>query len=244
MKILIVEDEIPAQEELIRILQKHFPDIEIAGVTESVRTTAEWLTSHSPDLIFMDIQLSDGSCFDIFRRMEIRTPVIFTTAYDQYALDAFKVNSIDYLLKPIDEDGLIAAVGKLNYRYDRIRDLVSAYFAPAGRYKSRISAKCGDTYKSLSMDDIAYFISEDGITFAVSNSGEKRIVDYTIESLEPLLDPKSFFRITRGCLASIGSIEKASRYFSGRLEIVLKDSTRLVLSRARVQDFLRWMDDK
>ncbi len=183
----------------------------------------------------MDIQLSDGSCFDIFRRMEIRTPVIFTTAYDQYALDAFKVNSIDYLLKPIDEDGLIAAVGKLNYRYDRIRDLVSAYFAPAGRYKSRISAKCGDTYKSLSIDDIAYFISEDGITFAVSSSGEKRIVDYTIESLEPLLDPKSFFRITRGCLASIGSIEKASRYFSGMSNSIVM--LRLPVSKTFAKHF-------
>lgn len=244
MKVLIVEDETPAQNELVRILSKHFPDARIAGITSSVRDSIEWLGKNQADLIFMDIQLSDGCCFDIFNTIVVRTPVIFTTAYDQYALKAFKVNSVDYLLKPIDEEELVAAVKKLDYGYLRVKNLIETFYPAQDRYKTRISVRCGDTYSFLPIEKILYFISEDGLTFAVPDSGERQPVDHTIGSLEPLLDPKQFFRATRGCIVSIDSIEKISKYFNGRLKIVLKgrNSANLILSRARVPDFLKWID--
>ena len=246
MKVLIVEDEIPAQEELVRILKKHFPDISIAGIEGSVKGAAEWLGKNTADLIFMDIQLSDGCCFDIFNIIEVRTPIIFTTAYDQYALKAFKVNSVDYLLKPVDEDELIAAMRKLDYNYLRVKDLMENFFPAPNRYKTRFAVRSGDSYGFLPVERVSHFVSEGGLTFVVSDSGEKYIVDYTIESLEPLLDPKLFFRATRGCIVSINSIEKVSKHFNSRLKVTLRghEDFSLVLSRARVPDFLKWIDDK
>lgn len=246
MKVLIIEDEIPAQEELVRILKKHFHDIEIAGIKGSVRDSVEWLRKNTADLIFMDIRLSDGCGFDIFGIVDVRTPVIFTTAYDQYALKAFKVNSVDYLLKPIDEDELVAAVKKMDYRYDRIKELIESFPPPGNRYKTRISVKTGDSYSFLQMDDVLYFIADDGLTFAVTHDDKKHLVDYTISTLESLLDPKCFFRATRGCIVSINSIEKISMHSNSRLKVTLKGhyDVNLILSRVRVPDFLNWLDDK
>lgn len=245
MKVLVIEDEIPAQEELVRILRKHFPNIEIVDIIGSVRDSVEWFRNNTADLIFMDIQLLDGCCFDIFDVVEVRTPIIFTTAYDQYALKAFKVNSVDYLLKPVDEDELVAAVRKMDYKYDNIRNLIESYI-PTVRYKTRISVKTGDIYRFLLIDEVAYFISEDGFTYAVTNNEKKHIVDYTISSLETQLDPKRFFRLSRGCIVSIDSIEKITAYFNSRLKVTLKGrkNISIILSRVRVPDFLNWIDDK
>lgn len=245
MKVLVIEDEIPAQEELVRILRKHFPNIEIVDIIGYVRDSVEWLRNNTTDLIFMDIQLLDGCCFDIFDVVEVRTPIIFTTAYDQYALKAFKVNSVDYLLKPVDEDELVAAVRKMDYKYDNIRNLIESYM-PTVRYKARISVKTGDIYRFLLIDEVAYFISEDGFTYAVTNNETKHIVDYTISSLETQLDPKRFFRLSRGCIVSIDSIEKITAYFNSRLKVTLKGrkNISIILSRVRVPDFLNWIDDK
>lgn len=245
MKVLVIEDEIPAQEELVRILRKHFPNIEIVDIIGSVRDSVEWLRNNTADLIFMDIQLLDGCCFDIFDVVEVRIPIIFTTAYDQYALKAFKVNSVDYLLKPVDEDELVAAVRKMDYKYDNIRNLIESYM-PTVRYKTRISVKTGDIYRFLLIDEVAYFISEDGFTYAVTNNEKKHIVDYTISSLETQLDPKRFFKLSRGCIVSIDSIEKITAYFNSRLKVTLKGrkNISIILSRVRVPDFLNWIDDK
>lgn len=245
MKVLVIEDEIPAQEELVRILRKHFQNVEIVDIIGSVRDSVEWLRNNTADLIFMDIQLLDGCCFDIFDVVEVRTPIIFTTAYDQYALKAFKVNSVDYLLKPVDEDELVAAVRKMDYKYDNIRNLIESYM-PTVRYKARISVKTGDIYRFLLIDEVAYFISEDGFTYAVTNNEKKHIVDYTISSLETQLDPKRFFKLSRGCIVSIDSIEKITAYFNSRLKVTLKGrkNISIILSRVRVPDFLNWIDDK
>lgn len=245
MKVFVIEDEIPAQEELVRILRKHFPNIEIVDIIGSVRDSVEWLRNNTADLIFMDIQLLDGCCFDIFDVVEVRTPIIFTTAYDQYALKAFKVNSVDYLLKPIDEDELVAAVRKMDYKYDNIRNLIESYM-PTVRYKTRISVKTGDIYRFLLIDEVSYFISEDGFTYAVTYDEKKHIVDYTIGSLEAQLDPRRFFRVSRGCIVSIDSIEKITAYFNSRLKVTLKGRKNVsqILSRVRVPDFLNWIDDK
>lgn len=245
MKVLVIEDEIPAQEELVRILRKHFPNIEIVDIIGSVRDSVEWLRNNTADLIFMDIQLLDGCCFDIFDVVEVWTPIIFTTAYDQYALKAFKVNSVDYILKPIDEDELVAAVRKMDYKYDNIRNLIESYM-PTVRYKTRISVKTGDIYRFLLIDEVSYFIFEDGFTYAVTYDEKKHIVDYTIGSLEAQLDPRRFFRVSRGCIVSIDSIEKITAYFNSRLKVTLKGrkNVSLILSRVRVPDFLNWIDDK
>lgn len=245
MKVLVIEDEIPAQEELVRILRKHFPNIEIVDIIGSVRDSVEWLRNNTADLIFMDIQLLDGCCFDIFDVVEVRTPIIFTTAYDQYALKAFKVNSVDYLLKPIDEGELVAAVRKMDYKYDNIRNLIESYM-PTVRYKTRISVKTGDIYRFLLIDEVSYFISETGFTYAVTDDEKEHIVDYTIGSLEAQLDPRRFFRVSRGCIVSIDSIEKITAYFNSRLKVTLKGrkNVSLILSRVRVPDFLNWIDDK
>lgn len=245
MKVFVIEDEIPAQEELVRILRKHFPNIEIVDIIGSVRDSVEWLRNNTADLIFMDIQLLDGCCFDIFDVVEVRTPIIFTTAYDQYALKAFKVNSVDYLLKPIDEDELVAAVRKMDYKYDNIRNLIESYM-PTVRYKTRISVKTGDIYRFLLIDEVSYFIFEDGFTYAVTYDEKEHIVDYTIGSLEAQLDPRRFFRVSRGCIVSIDSIEKITAYFNSRLKVTLKGRKNVsqILSRVRVPDFLNWIDDK
>lgn len=246
MRVFIVEDEIPAREELARLLSRHFPDMEVAGTAASVRESLDWLGRNDADLIFMDVQLSDGSCFDIFGALDVRTPVIFTTAYDRYALEAFKVNSVGYLLKPVDEDELVAAVKKLDYSYVRVQEMLASFQRNHGGYKTRISVRFGDSYASLPMERVSHFISDGGVTMAVSDSGEKFQVDYTIESLEAVLDPKTFFRATRGCIVSINSIDKVSRYFNSRLKLFLKGQrdSGLVLSRARVPEFLKWMDDR
>lgn len=246
MKVLIIEDEIPAQEELVRILRKHFPDMEILDIIGSVRDSVEWLKRKTADLIFMDIQLLDGCCFDIFAMVNVTTPVIFTTAYDQYALKAFKVNSVDYLLKPVDEDELVAAVRKMDYKYDRIKELIGAFIPAPNSYKTRISIKTGDTYRFLQMEEVAYFISDDGLTFAVTHDEKRHLVDYTVGALEPLLDPKCFFKVSRGCIVSINSIEKITAYFNSRLKVTLKGNNKvsLIISRVRVPDFLNWIDDK
>lgn len=246
MKVLIIEDEVPAQEELIRILQKYFPDIEIIDTIGSVRDATEWLRKNIADLIFMDIQLSDGCCFDIFTLVHVKTPIIFTTAYDQYALKAFKVNSVDYLLKPIDEEELITAVKKMDYKYDRIKNMIEAFIPTHNKYKTRVSVKTGDGYRFLMIEEVSYFISDDGFTFAVTHDEKRHIVDYTIGSLETHLDPHRFFRVSRGCIVSINSIEKIASYFNSRLKITLKGrkNVSLILSRVRVPDFLDWIDDK
>lgn len=226
------------------MLLKRFPDTDIAGTAGSVKESAQWLRKNTADLIFMDIQLSDGSCFDIFGIVDIRTPVIFTTAYDSYALKAFKVDGVDYLLKPLDEDELVSAVRKADCRYGRVKELVEDFFPPRPKYKTRISVRLGETYGFLPIGSVSYFISDGGITFAVTDGGARHTVDYTVESLSPLLDPELFFRAGRGCIVSIGSIGTVSKYFGGRLKLQLNDRRELVLSRVRAAAFLEWLDGR
>lgn len=243
MRVLIIEDEPLAQEELVRIIEKRFSDMEIVDRLATVRESIEWLSENKADLIFMDIHLADGNSFDIFDQVDVRTPIIFTTAYDQYAIQAFKVNGIGYLLKPIIEIDLVAAVEKLDYAPDRLTELLHS-LKPSKGYKSRIAIKSGDKFSFLDMNDVAYFYAEERVTFVVPKQGRKQIVDYTIETLEPMLDPKQFFRITRGCIASIGSIGGVAKYFNSRLKISVKPEYdgELLVSRVRVPEFLKWLD--
>lgn len=243
MNVLIIEDELLAQEELVRLINKNFPDMVIAARLCSVKESIEWLRENRADLIFMDIELSDGISFDIFDYVEVRTPIIFTTAYDQYAVQAFKVNGIGYLLKPIIENDLVGAVEKMDYQPDKLKELLNL-LKPSKEYKSRIAIKSGDKFSFIDISDVAYFYAEERLTFVMPKEGRAKIVDYTLETLEPLLDPKRFFRLTRGCIASIDSIVGVSKYFNSRLKITLKPhyEGELLVSRVRVAEFVKWLD--
>lgn len=248
MKVLIIEDEPLVQQELIRIIEKRFPDMVIVGTLYSVMESIEWLRYHKADLIFMDIHLSDGICFDIFEQVEIKTPIIFTTAYDQYAIKAFQVNGIGYLLKPIVEKDLVSSVEKLEnllFTPDIFNKLLESVSSPK-EYKSRIAIKNGDKLSFLNITDVAYFFAEERVTFVVPKQGRKQIVDYTIETIEPMLHPKQFFRISRGCIASIDAIGSVSKYFNSRLKVTLNPmyESELLVSRVRVPEFLKWLNDE
>lgn len=243
MNVLIIEDEELAQEELVRLIRKRYPSMKISALIGSVKESVEWLQENTADLIFMDIQLSDGISFDIFDYIDIRTPIIFTTAYDQYAIQAFKVNSIGYLLKPIIESDLVSTIEKLEYQPDKLKELLKQ-LQPSISYKSRIMIKTGDKYSFLDINDIAYFYAEERVTIAVPKQGRAKIVDYTIESLETKLDPKQFFKLTRGCIASINSIKEVSKYFNSRLKVRLSPeyTEEILISRIRVGEFLQWLN--
>lgn len=247
MNVLIVEDEVLSQKELVRLLNKNFPDLKIVKELTSVVAVIEFFKTNTVDLVFMDIHLADGLCFDIFKSIELNVPIIFVTAYNQYAIKAFKVNSIDYLLKPVDEAELCQAVNKFislkpTNSSDQITRLLKIYDRS---YKSRFTVKVGDNVLFFETKEIAYFYSEYKALYLVTKEGRKYLLDnLSLNSLEELLDPKDFFRLSRNCMASIGAIKSISKHFSSRLKVVLTPefSEELFISRLRVADFLRWLD--
>ncbi|HFA50364.1 MAG TPA: response regulator transcription factor [Bacteroidetes bacterium] len=252
MKTLIIEDERPAAKRLAKLLAEHCPSCEILATLDSVKAAVKWLqNAPSPDLIFMDIQLADGLSFDIFSKTEVSAPVIFTTAFDQYTLRAFKVNSVDYLLKPIDPEELKVAIGKYHkfFRqpgtYDRtgIEKMLETVLNQQ-KYKERFLVKTGQSLSYVPVNDIAYFYSEDGIAFAQCANGKKHIIEYTLDQLETLLDPSDCFRINRQVILRIEAIQKISTWFNSRLKLELSPNNDLnfVVSRERVQDFKKWLD--
>ncbi len=252
MKVLIVEDEIPAAKRLRKLVSQYCPEATVMDVVDSVEGATQWLnTFEKPDLIFMDIQLSDGLSFDIFNQTEVVSPVIFTTAYDQYALKAFKVNSVDYLLKPIDPEELKVAFQKFrnlhqqSQEYDRtaIQNLITSITQKG--YKERFLVKVGQQLNYIQTKDIAYFYSDEGLVYAMTISNRRHVLDYTLEQLMDVLDPKNFFRINRKIVVSIDSIHKIHTYFNSRLKLELLPRTDLegIVSRERVGDFKAWLDN-
>jgi DNA-binding LytR/AlgR family response regulator len=249
MKVLIVEDEIPAQMQLERLLKAHFPDTEIVAVLASVERATDWLAVNTPDLIFMDVELSDGQCFEIFKRVDVKAPVIITTAYDQFAIKAFKVNSVDYLLKPIESTEFVKAVEKssrLNKSSQTdLKALEELLMKSAPKeFKKRFITKQNDQIIVLQVEEIAYFYAEDKATFVVSSAGKRYFSDYSLDNLEVQLDPKSFFRLSRGCIANIQAVKSVSKHFNSRLKIKLEPSfvEDILVSRIRVPDFLNWLE--
>ena len=255
MKVLIIEDEPLAQQELRRLLTKCAPQVEVMACLDSVEDSVEWLsnTPQLPDLIFLDIQLSDGSSFDIFEQITVAVPVIFTTAYNEYALQAFRVNSIDYLLKPIEEEALGAALQKLSNLKDQFggknnaalssQQLDNLLRQPRADYKTRFLTTLGDRIRYVPVEQIAYFFAEDNTVYLVTQDRKKYVLDYTLDHLETLVDPKHFFRITRKYLKHIAAIGEVSRYFNSRLKVGLMPATddEILISRVRVPGFLAWM---
>lgn len=249
MKALIIEDEIPAQIQLERLISQTFPSLEVIAKLDSVNGAVDWLSENTPDLIFMDVELSDGQCFEIFKQVEIKAPVIITTAYNNYAIKAFKVNSIDYLLKPIDKSEFIAAVEKSIKLiekplpdYTKIEELFTR--AIPKEYKKRFTVRIGDKILILNLSEIAYFYSEEKATFITTVEGKRYISDLTLDALEEMLNPKEFFRLTRGCIANIQSIKTVSRYFNSRLKISLIPALdqEILVSRIRIPQFMAWLE--
>ncbi len=252
MKTLIIEDERPAAKRLGKLLVAHCPECNIIEFLESVESAASWLVNNpSPDLIFMDIQLADGLSFDIFSKTNVTAPVIFTTAFDQYTLRAFKVNSVDYLLKPIDPEELIQAIEKYRnfYRqpetYNRkgIEKMLESVLQQQ-TYKERFLVKSGQHLNYVPVKDIAYFFSEDGIAFAQCLNGKKHIIEYTLDQLDSMLNPSDFFRINRQVILRPESIRKIATWFNSRLKIEpeFKNDLNFIVSRNRVSDFKKWLD--
>lgn len=255
MKILIIEDEPFARTELIRLLKATGREFTLLDEIDTVEDSVKWLKTHSqPDLIFLDIQLADGLSFEIFRQVNVSSPVIFTTAYDEYAIKAFQVNSIDYLLKPVRQEALESALRKL----DDLRAVLSPVKPwiestqmenllrlMKREFKSRILLKTGDQIRSVEMEEVAYFYAEDDVVFAIQKNKSRSIVDYTLNQLEAELDPKNFYRLTRGCIARISAVKKASKYFNSRLIVELDPpmEEKLLVSRVNVPEFLKWLGD-
>ena len=245
MKILIIEDEMPAAQRLARLVTEIEPLAEIAEIVDSVETTLNYLEAHPcPDLMLMDIHLADGSCFEIFKYKRIEMPVIFTTAYDEYALQAFKTNAIDYLLKPIKKEELAAAFAKFRQFNPVVQskiDRMATEMTP--QYSERFLIRTGQTYRVVELRDVAYFVSEDKITFAVRTDGKRYALDFTMDKLETMLDPKTYFRLNRQFITGLRAIEEMTAYSKSRVKVKLNPLSKeeAVVSSERTSEFKRWL---
>lgn len=251
MKVVIIEDEPNAQKELKRLLENSPYNIEVLTCIDSIEEAIEWLESNkTPDLMFFDIQLSDGLSFEIFEHIEIKTPVIFTTAFDEYAIKAFKVNSIDYLLKPVKQEELNTAIDKFEslnqntasgLHLEQIQELL---LLNKPRYKTRFLCRIGDQITYVNTDDIAYFKAEDNEVLLITKDNHQYFINYSLDQLTNYLNPDDFYRINRSYFAHLNSIKKISKYFNSRLLLKLYPVTdeEVLISRIKVSDFLNWID--
>ncbi len=253
MNVLIIEDEINAFEYLSGLLKKVEPKIEVLANIDNVHESLNWLEKYQneTDLIFMDIQLADGLSFEIFNHIEVNTPIIFTTAYDQYAMDAFKVYSVDYLLKPIHKDDLIAALDRFEKLYNKgpndqssmLKKMIQNISKPK---KNRCLVKKGGHYEYVDVSDIVFVNSEDSITFLHSRDGKRHIYSKTVENLFEELDTTKFYQINRSQIVNIDAIHEVHPYLNQRLKVLmnptLKSNSEFIVSRNRMSDFKNWMD--
>jgi DNA-binding LytR/AlgR family response regulator len=248
MNVIILEDEKLSAEHLQSLLKKIDPTIIVTDVFDTVTKSVQAFSKGATaDLLFVDIQLSDGLSFEIFSKIIIDTPVIFTTAFNEYAIKAFQLNSVDYLLKPIGIEELRKAIEKFK-KYNKpdqsrlFDNIIHAYQSINQQYKSRFMVKIGETLISVKTDEIVHFVFEDGLVLLVNKTGRRYPVEFSLEQLETLLDPAEFIRINRKVIIQIDAIEKVGNYFNSRLKISsphLADDNRIV-SRERVNDFKQW----
>lgn len=252
MKILIIEDEEQAARRMESLVKELLPQAHVLAKLDTVKRSVEWFTTKEiPDLVLMDIQLADGISFQIFEQCEVKCPVIFTTAYDEYALKAFKVNSIDYILKPVDKEDLSTALSKWKNltptsgtAHLQLGNIEQAIRMLTKKSKTRFVIKVGEHLRTIEVENILYFYSQEKTTFC--HTAEKRdfILDYTLEQLVEMLDTQQFFRINRKYLVHAKSIQDIISYTNSRLRLVLKDSedTDIIVARERVQEFKEWLD--
>ena len=247
MKALILEDEARAREHMKNLITEHFPALEVVGAAGSVQEAVQWLLSNEdPDVIFMDVELSDGLSFDIFTKVEISSPVIMTTAYDQYAVHAFEVNAVDYLLKPIELKDLQRAVARLSSGEVKAPSGETVRSIMDQARKEKFLIRLNDRIVPVHVSDIAYFYSEDKNTYMVTVSGTSYVLDDSLDALVETLDPDSFFRISRSCIMAEKTIDSVSKLMGGRLRISPKPGTAantdFTVSRARVEGFMKWLE--
>ncbi|MGZ5244398.1 MAG: LytR/AlgR family response regulator transcription factor [Bacteroidia bacterium] len=260
MKVLVIEDEDAATRLMFKILERARPGIEVVAHIDTVEDAVKWLSENpAPDLVFMDIQLGDGLSFEIFEQVEINCPVIFTTAYDEYTLRAFKVNSIDYLLKPLQLDDLEAALRK----YDKLKaggnsdeslhnitqtqiESILKVLNPnkANHYKSRFLIKVGDKFFSITTDQIAYFYTEDKGVFIQTHDKQRYPLDNSLDELEKVLDPEVFFRINRQFIVHVSAVIRLHAYFNGKMKVFLKPNVEedVIVSRDKATALKLWLD--
>ena len=250
MKVLIVEDEIMAQRSLVRLLTQNFPDMDIVGTTSSVKSTVEWLkdAGNKADVIFMDVELADGICFEIFRQVDIKAKVIMTTAYDSYALKAFEAGSIDYLLKPVDLSALKRAVARVQANSEGIdietlMKIMTGAAAPKKEYKERYIIRFNDRIIPLETSEIAFIYSEEKNNYLATFGDQHYIIDSSLDVISDELNPEFFFRISRGCIVSMKAIKSITKQ-NGRLRITStpESSFEMTVSRSRVDEFLTWLE--
>jgi two-component system response regulator LytT len=257
MKVLIIEDEELAVKKLRKTLESVDSSAEVVGVADSIRSSVAWLQQNpAPDLILMDIELADGQSFEIFDKVEVKSTVIFTTSYDEYALKAFKVNSVDYLLKPVQKEDLQIALNKLRTMQTMYGNLPSAdplnvenlvkelqQKLQPKEFRKRFLVKHAQKLVSVDIDEIAYFYSDGRLNFFKTLDNKKFVVDYTMDELEDMLDPDKYFRISRAFYVSIASIDQIHDYFGNRLLLHLKPAVdkESIVSREKVADFKKWM---
>ena len=251
MRVLIIEDEIPAAEKLVRYLKKYDEDVEVLATLQSVKESVGWLKEHGnePDIILMDIQLIDGKSFLIFDQVDVVKPIIFTTAFDEYAIKAFEVNSIAYLLKPVTLDDLSAALDKyrkLSKTTDELMHVTEILksLSVGKSYKNRFMVKIGDHIRSVTTDQIALFFAEGRNAYIVNTEGRKLIIDFKMEELEEILDPRQFFRLNRTFIISINAIKDVLVYSNSRLKVIptVELDKEMIVSREKVQVFKSWFD--
>jgi two-component system LytT family response regulator len=255
MNVIIIEDESLIAKNLQRLLREMEPELNVLAVLDSVAASVSWLNANPhPDLLFVDIQLSDGVSFDIFNRVKVDRPVIFTTAYNEYAIRAFKVNSVDYLLKPIDKELLQTALNKFKQHYqsapvggvtEQLKDLMQTLANPAvKKYKERFLAHYKSGIVPLPESKVACFIKET-IIYLVTTDNEKLVTDYnTIDEIEEVVNPQKFFRANRQSIIHVDQVETYKKHDTGKIEVHLKcDKTLHVdISREKANDFVNWLD--
>ncbi len=246
MRILIIEDEDAAARRLQKLVKEIVPEAELEGQLDSVEGVLNWMQGNEmPDLIFMDIHLADGSSFEVFNHVEVERPVIFTTAYDQYAIQAFKVNTIDYLLKPIKRQELEKAIEK----YRKWQGGAQVDYAHLARtlqgeqYNKRFLIRIGQSIRVVEMKEAAYFYTESKITFVVTREGKRYPLDYSLENLEEMADPQSFFRINRQFIVNIEAIKEMYAYSKSRVKVQLEPQCELetIVSTERSPHFKKWL---
>ena len=250
MDILIVEDEIAAARRLAKMLATLEPKASILAITDSIASTTSWLKANKePDLILMDIHLADGSSFKIFDQVKIKCPIIFTTAYDQYAIQAFKVNSVDYLLKPIKQEELAYSINKFkaNRKEESALDidkLLLELRKPQQEYQLRFVVQFADKLKSIEVGSIAYFIAMEKSVFLVTDDGHRYAIDYTLERLDEVLNPKIFYRINRKFIVNFSAIKGMFTYSKSRVKIELypNPETEVIVSSERAAGFKEWLN--
>ncbi|QJW89433.1 response regulator transcription factor [Spirosoma taeanense] len=259
MNVLIVEDEDLAVRKLQKLVAEVDPTLSIAGVTASIEDTVDWLEKHqttnAPDLIFMDIELADGQSFEIFERVNVQSTVIFTTSYDEYALQAFKVNSIDYLLKPIQKEDLQRSLKKFRdlrgngpaaetpaLNLDKLLRELQLGQQPKD-YRKRFLVRQGQRLLSVETSEISYFFTDERFSFFRTHNNQKFLVDYTLDELADSLDPSNFYRINRSVIVTHRSVDQMQPYFGNRLALTLRPGfdKEAIVSREKVTEFKKWM---